>query len=223
MNLADPAVPPLHEGDAHVWIGRLDISVTGNAPADSLSLSEALRADSYRFAEDRERFVFSRVMLRELLGAYLDATPSGIHLRTGDYDKPYSAEARALGIEFNSSRSRELSVCAFCRGQEIGVDVEFVRPDLEFDSMARAAFGEDDCARIAAAAAADRPRLFFDLWTRKEAAAKATGEGLNADTRTIDRTGISLRPVAVPAGYVAHVATARRLKSTRVMDWNPSR
>jgi phosphopantetheinyl transferase len=204
-------LPPLKAGTAHVVVGEL-----GN-PGDPavllgwLSEEEKARARAFRFDRDRNRFVLGRGMLRALLGHYLGIAPFRIELQASENGKPLAPAADSAGIAFNASRSHDLAVCAFCVAPQVGVDVERVRSDMDVLSLAASVFSEQDLAALSSLPPAERAPLFFDLWTRKEAAAKAEGTGLGADLADVDHRW-SLAPLELPEGYAGHIATAQPLE-----------
>jgi len=66
-----------------------------------------------------------------------------------------------------------------------------------------------------------RRRLFFELWTEKEAYRKATGEGITAGLGELDWTGWTrLRP-QVPDGYAAAIAVRAPDAVLRLAPWPP--
>ena len=63
----------------------------------------------------------------------------------------------------------------------VGIDLEEHVTRGDFDRLIEAVFGPDEQADLAAVAGDDRIRLFYRLWTLKEAVAKALGTGLSFD------------------------------------------
>ncbi|MDE2731567.1 MAG: 4'-phosphopantetheinyl transferase superfamily protein [Bacteroidota bacterium] len=64
----------------------------------------------------------------------------------------------------------------------VGVDVEapIMRPDI--DGVATLVFGPNEQAELSAARGRNKTRLFYTLWTLKEALIKAIGTGFAMDT-----------------------------------------
>src|SRR4051812_37838112 len=89
-----------------------------NARALSLWLSPAEhgRADRFRFARERRRFVVARARLRELLAARLGTAPESIEFTYGKKGKPALAgRFGRSGWRFNVSHCEELALYAFSR------------------------------------------------------------------------------------------------------------
>ncbi len=167
-----------------------------------LSPEEIGRADRYRFARDRERFVLTRGWLRVVLARCIGVTPEQIAFSyPGTNGKPALAPPhRASALTFNVSHSGDYSLIGLSGGRSIGVDIERVRPMPEYESIAEGYFSPAEARGIATLAEADRLRAFFRCWTRKEAFMKATGEGmgiaLDAFTVSLDEAAETAIPMA---------------------------
>lgn len=175
-----PHAPQLNEA-VDVW--RIDLDTLEPAVKSLerlLSPDEVKRADRFRFAQDRRRFVVARAVLRRLLGAYLGASPGSLRFAYGPHGKPRLADAHhAQGhVTFNLSHSRDLALVAVAGGCELGVDLEAVRPLEEASAMARRIFSAAELAALAAMPEAERDMAFYRFWTRREAWVKALGTGL---------------------------------------------
>ena len=85
--------------------------------------------------------------------------------------KPYLTELNAY---ISLSHSGRLAVCAISEN-EIGVDIQTVRrADMR---VARRFFSEEENELIRGAS--DKDRAFFEIWVKKEAYVKLTGEGIS--------------------------------------------
>lgn len=129
----------------------------------------ASEADSSVGAEEMAVYSVSQVL--ELLEGPLELV-----MDYGERGKPY---LREYPIFFNLSHSGEYVFCAIS-DREIGVDIQQFRPTDEF-RLARRFFSEEE--RQALEKYLDRMeqrKMFYRLWTRKEAYGKLTGEGLAA-------------------------------------------
>jgi 4'-phosphopantetheinyl transferase len=180
----DPA-PPLLAGDAHVWTIRLDAAPPRlDELGRWLSLEERTRADRFHFARDRNRFMAGRGQLREVLARYLGRPPGAVLFAYGMHGKPRLADDGTL--RFNLSHSRDVGLLAVARGRELGIDLEWIRPDVECDEIAQRFFSTMETAALMALPAASRPPAFFACWTRKEAFVKAKGGGLGIPLADFD-------------------------------------
>ena len=94
-------------------------------------------------------------------------------------------------IRFNLSHSHGKALYAISRGREVGVDLEFIRCDLEAEQIAERFFSHSEIETLRALPPSLRKYAFFLCWTRKEAYIKARGEGLSM---SLDQFDVSLTP-----------------------------
>lgn len=192
---------------AEIHVGSLDL------PADEierlatlLAPEERARARRFAFARDRRRFVVRRARLREVLAAATGSAVERLVYTANAHGKPALA---GDGPCFSASHSHERWVVALS-DCELGVDIEYRRPDMDWRDLASGLFGAEECAGLAALAPDDQVRGFFDCWARKEAFVKAIGMGLSYP---LDAFAVSVTPeariVAGAAGWsIADVALA---------------
>jgi 4'-phosphopantetheinyl transferase len=169
----------LNPGEIHIWHARLEqLYATTEAMASTLSPDERDRANRFRFERDRDRYVMSRGILRRLLGDYLGVSAGSLQFRYNQYGKPYLAkESLPHPVHFNLSHSCGLVLFAFSRDQEIGVDLERIRMDFDFENVAKTILPPEEFTKLCSLERAARFTEFFRLWTRIEAWAKAQGIG----------------------------------------------
>ncbi len=174
--------------DVHLWRGGLDVpDRVLSTLMGALSADEQSRAERFAFERDRRRFITCRSMLRAVLATYLDCLPQEITLYYGRHGKPALADAASL--RFNVSHSQGLAMVAVCRDREVGIDLEAVRPLPTLLEVAACAFSPAEREALERLAPEDHVAAFFNLWTRKEAFAKATGDGLSC---ALDHFDVSL-------------------------------
>lgn len=202
--------------------------------AASLSAQERQRLNTYRLAADRERFLLGRGGLRNLLGRWLDLEPQAVPLATGAHGKPHCP----IGPQFNVSHAGDLILLALHPNRPVGVDVERLRPALDWRAVARRMLPVSEQQALEALPEAGRAEAFLAAWCRLEARLKACGDGLAGLERLREQErqsggtgpdatattavspadhhrsegsatpGEQLWAVAVPAGYRAAVALA---------------
>ena len=184
---------PLIGNAFNVVMARLDLkSETVRASAALLSDMERQRASRFAFDRDRRRFTVARAWLRQLLAARLGVRPESVELVNGAHGKPALARCCANSdLRFNVSHSDDVAVYAFSCGREIGIDVEAIRVLQDADDIAARFFSRRENEAYLALDPPDRPRGFFNCWTRKEAFVKALGDGLHYP---LDRFDVSLAP-----------------------------
>lgn len=182
-----------------VWTVHL-----GGLPVDGELLDDAERGrwQRLRTAGLRDRFAAAHWARRRILADRLGTDPAALRFTFGRWGKPELTDHRVF---HSLSHSGKVAVVAVSDAGPVGVDVEAVRPDLPAERLARTFFPPDEARSVAAAA--DPPARYVRLWTRKEAAGKVTGIGLDRALRidatdAIDATGSTGRPVGIedPAG-----------------------
>jgi len=184
----DLSLPPQ---EVHVWRASLDQPALLADFFATLSPDEQKRAARFHFQKDREHYTAARGLLRAILSRYLKLDPADLAFGYSSYGKPYLAGEQPDGVRFNISHSHGLALLAFARGRDLGVDVEFVRPDIAEEEIAERFFSAAEVAALRALPASRQAEGFFNCWTRKEAYIKARGEGLSLP---LDQFDVSLAP-----------------------------
>lgn len=177
--------PALESGDIHLWLWR---------PSGALAPRQLARR--------------ARVELVGLLKAYADSDREP-QLAHGAHGKPYVATPGFP--HFNVSHGGDCVALAFCRAQELGVDVERGSPRRRYSALELATrfFSAEEAAALARLDDAQRERAFLQLWTCKEAILKALGHGLSFGLHRLcfaigsDGQIESLRSIAQAAGSAA--------------------
>jgi 4'-phosphopantetheinyl transferase len=183
----------------HVWRANLD----GKQPLEGwlklLSADEQDRADRFRFAQHRNRFIAGRGILRSLLSTYLKTSPNSLQFSYREQGKPILSES---GLHFNLAHSQELALYAIC-DRPVGIDLEQIRAISDLEALTDRFFSANEHQTICTLPTQQQPTAFFRYWTCKEAYLKATGAGLSKlRGLEISLTAESARLVTVPDGDV---------------------
>jgi 4'-phosphopantetheinyl transferase len=197
----------------HVWAASLSV------PPDplekfsaTLTPAEKERANRFKFEKHRNRFIAGRGTLRAILARYLKADAAKLHFDYLENGKPVLAEEFAsAGIHFNLAHTENLALVAITRIGLVGVDVECVRPIKNVDELVARFFSPRENDLFQKVPAGEKPTAFFNLWTRKEALLKATGEGI---TRSLSLVEVSFLP-GEPARLMAISGDEKRAS-----EWN---
>ena len=188
--LADSGLLPQ---DVQVWAAWLD--ATNETPDgfwSTLSSQERERAARYAAQRERARFVVARGLLRAILGSALGVEPRNLEFLYSAKGKPSLGGALARsGLQFNLAHSGGLAVFAVARDRSVGVDVEQLRPVPDLSDLTKRCLSPGECAELQSFGAAAKLRGFLQIWTRKEAWLKATGEGITELQGKIDVLGPS--------------------------------
>lgn len=188
-----PGRPAADAGEVHLW--RVSLGRPVRPLLLSLAADERARAARFHFPRDRRRFIVARGLLRAILGRYLACAPATLRLAYGPQGKPWLAGHPSL--TFNLTHAHELALVAVAWERQVGVDLAYVgdRP-AEEEALAARFFAPQEVAALQRVPQAARPHAFLQAWTRKEAYAKARGDGLS---RPLNRFAVSLAPEAPPA------------------------
>jgi 4'-phosphopantetheinyl transferase len=163
-----------------VWwaeVACADPSLTALLPA-----ADRERAARFRRAEDHDRTITAWALVRTLLGDLLGEEPRDVAIErhcgrcgSGDHGKPRLTDT-AAGIHFSLAHSGTQVVVAVSRAAAVGIDVECLKPTMDYRPLVRNTLTADEAAAFEAGGA--RPRDFLRSWVRKEAVTKAVGTGV---------------------------------------------
>ncbi|MFP2994594.1 4'-phosphopantetheinyl transferase superfamily protein [Spongiivirga sp. MCCC 1A20706] len=135
---------------------------------------EINKANSYYHVKDSEHYVICRGLLKIYLARFLNTPSSRIRISYLENGKPYLKNHNK--INFNVSHSKEVAILAFS-DVKIGVDVEFIDNEFTFEEILNTVFSAEETNVILKSK--NSTKTFYNLWTRKEAIIKATGNGID--------------------------------------------
>jgi 4'-phosphopantetheinyl transferase len=179
----------------HVWAALLDVAQPGQTAFEqTLASSELARAARFHFAEHRNRYIVAHGWLRQLLGGYLSIPAAAVEFDLGPQGKPVLAgPPNSSELQFNMTHSEGLALVAVASGIPVGIDVERIRALEDAGDLVARFFSTRESSEFKSLPDDQRPLAFFNLWTRKEAWLKATGEGI---THLLDCVEVSFMPGA---------------------------
>ena len=171
-----PTQLELSKESLHIWRFPLDC----HEPLECfLDEQELQRARRLRVPEKARAFITARGRLRQILGSYLDLAPETLRFNYGSAGKPVLAGHTPDALSFNLAHSGEWGLCAVTRGVEVGVDVEKVDFQLDYEKLAAGFFSMNEKSWLQNRNEIRRRRHFFRIWTRKEAWLKGKGGGFS--------------------------------------------
>ena len=183
----------LDEKCVHVWF--IDLREPGlsiNGLKNVLSPQECFRAEKFKFQKDRVPYIIAHAALRRILAGYLELDPSQLEFREGPFGKPeLVSNAQGEPLNFNLSHSHETALVAVTVRREVGVDIEYIKREFEWQEVAERFFAPGEIARLRVLPQEQQQRAFFSCWTRKEAYIKAKGGGLSIPLQDFE---VSLSP-----------------------------
>jgi len=217
---APPATPQLAGDEIHVWATSLAVEPPILEKfAHSLAPDEKDRAKRFKFELHRNRYVAGRGALRTILAQYLKTNPGQLRFTYLENGKPALAEEfTSAGIHFNLAHTGDLALIAVTGINLIGVDVEYVRPVKDVDHLVARFFSKREDELFQKVPTAEKPAAFFNLWTRKEALLKATGEGI---TRSLSLVEVSFLP-GEPARLLAISGDTEAAEQWALKEFTPA-
>jgi 4'-phosphopantetheinyl transferase len=142
-----------------------------------LSKEETAKSWRFRFDRDRVSYILVHGLLRWMLGRHFGISPQVVEITYNSFGRP-SVSGYSRQVFFNLSHSSGVSALAFDPENEIGVDVERIDDEFDFEPIAQMFFSKKEKQYIQHSKENSRNR-FYQLWTRKEALLKAVGIGIS--------------------------------------------
>lgn len=200
--LEDRVLPTTSSGEAGeivvFAIHRSIWSAGAEAHRRYLTDEERERAERYRHAEDRNRFIMGRAVLRLIASAAEGTAAPEVAIRPSRYGRP---EMEGSTLSVNVSHSGAWVLVAAGDALSVGVDVEQRSPDVDVDGVSEAVFSEWERETLLQYPHSEQVEYFFDIWARKEACIKADGRGIQFGLQRFD---VEFRP-----GYRACIRDVR--------------
>lgn len=173
----DPGQKALTKPRCSLMLVRVPDSVDVSHAA-LLSAKEQRACQRLRREAHRARYACAHALLRAALAKTLNVRPSAINLQAGENKRPQlGSDHLALmpGLDFNISSTHGYAACAIAHDVRVGVDLEQAKPGQDSPDLLERVLTRDEKDWLARS---KDPSAFFQLWTMKEAVAKADGEGL---------------------------------------------
>ncbi|HEV2583522.1 MAG TPA: 4'-phosphopantetheinyl transferase superfamily protein, partial [Ktedonobacteraceae bacterium] len=209
----------LQSGEVHAWRAALEQpdAVCARLQA-TLAPDELAKAVRFHFARDRQHYIIARGILRTLLYGYTKVHPLSMRFAYNAYGKPSLDMAGVeQDIRFNLAHSRDLALYAFTLSHEVGIDVEYMKTDIDAEQVARHSFSPEEQAALRALPPGERLQGFYNGWTRKEAYIKARGMGVSL---ALDSFDVALKP-GDPAALLRSREDAREPMRWKLMELEP--
>jgi len=168
-------------GSVHIWLSYLNLHEARLKHLyPLLSVEEKQRSERFKFYKHRKRFIASHGFMRSVLSLYANIPAEQLAFRLTERGKPeLIANKNQLDIRFNLSHSNNLALLAIRQSIEVGVDIEFMEKKHQWKKIAQRFFTTAEQKNLFSLAEDQQKTAFFQLWTRKEAHMKVTGQGLH--------------------------------------------
>jgi 4'-phosphopantetheinyl transferase len=212
--------PTIDPTDVHLWLA--DLACVSEPRRACLSAGEWLQASRLSSSSERCRYTAARATLRHILAQYLTCDAASLQF-TRDEDSRTESIADDPTFRFDYCWSDDWMLLAVTRHRRVGVDLEPIRTNLNFDILAEHFFSFEDQWRLRTAPSDRRRQTFLELWTRNEAQLKAGGSREIGPQESGDSRACSLLTVEAIPGYTAGLAIegdSFHLKCWLASTWN---
>ncbi|HEK1025531.1 TPA: 4-phosphopantetheinyl transferase, partial [Proteus mirabilis] len=126
------------DNEVHIWIGNLKTMPClskAKSRMHILNNDEISSLFDYSFIKQRNLFLLSRVMLRDILSFYLKISPEDVRFSKNEYGKPFILNESKENIYFNLSHSNNCVALAISNTSSVGIDIEYFNRDIEINSI----------------------------------------------------------------------------------------
>ncbi len=226
-----PLKPILHPKEVQIW--RIILPVPEAVKQEfqkGLSESELVRLKKFHFKGDQERFLVARGGLRDILSRYLNILPGDINFNYTKFGKPYLQDRH---LQFNVSHSADCILYAISVHNQLGIDVEQIKSDIDFLSVAKTICSENEYEKLLDFPKEEQCLAFYRCWTRKESIIKMIGKGLFFPVNQLEvgfslikkinllngRVRCSLEEIDPAVHYTAAVAVEHEYNEIFLWDW----
>src|SRR5256885_7262057 len=167
----------------HIWFCDLDDMQPESSSSVILSSNELARVERLRTPE-QSRLAARFVCVRKILGNIVDVEPQSLVFHDSLNGKPRLVSPigkNGKDLNFNISHSENILALVVSFGCDVGIDIEVVKPDIDFFSVAKMNFDQQSFQLLCAVSPPQVANSFYRLWTRKETLTKMYGTGITAE------------------------------------------
>ena len=186
----EPSIPSEIIAANQICVWRVHLSEDNFNKEELYNLlvpEEQEKASRFHFERDKIRYILTRGILRKLLSFYLKQDPATVSFEYNSYGKPILATDKPQSdLCFNLSHSGDFALIALSHGRNIGIDIEQINSEFDYEIVAKNFFSKEEIESIEKTKRTDQHRLFFQYWTRKEAILKGWGKGLSNSMKELD-------------------------------------
>jgi len=181
--------PVLSDEQVHVFLFQLGLFNSKDL-LPCLSEDEHNRAGKLKVEQKKNQFVITRGILRRLLSSSLGKEPREIMFSYEQHCKPViNDKFNNKSVEFNISHSGDYALIAMTLENKVGVDIEEINTEIDFQSLSNRFFSEMEKKELISLDRNEQLDAFYRAWVRKESFIKAIGKGVAFG---LDRFSVSL-------------------------------
>lgn len=167
----------INHNEVHIWSASiLKCKENLENHIAVLSPDEIQRTESYRFSKDKNKFIISRSILRNILSRYIEQSAKDIEFVYGLWGKPSLLRQHNF-VYFNASHSGDYVLYAITRNFEIGIDLEYIDKNFDMESLASYFLSPKELEYWRELRGDEQTNYFFSYWAKKEAVLKSSGKG----------------------------------------------
>lgn len=145
-----------------------------------LDHDEWARWKRFRLSRAQRQFALCRAALRINLCERLGCSNGQLSFGYLEHGKPFAkVKGTPSETNFNVSHSGQHGLIAFAKPAGLGVDLEVRAPDKDFDGIGSSVYSPRERLALSVASGREKAKLFYRLWTLKEALLKALGTGFS--------------------------------------------
>ena len=145
-----------------------------------LDEEERLHCQRFRLQGDRVAYVAAHALLRCTLSRTSGLPPASLIFRRDKMGKPFLTLPECSGIDVSISHTAGMVAVALSEAGKVGVDVEaIVQNNIPSHDLAAYGLSDQEIRELELLSEPEKSEAFFDLWTAREAVAKADGRGLS--------------------------------------------
>lgn len=171
----------LADNDVHIWLNYLNVHearIKHLYPL--LSSEEKERSERFKFYKHRKAFIASHGFMHNVLACYIDANANEIEFTQTEFGKPSIIDIQnKANIQFNLSHSGNMAILAVCKQNAVGIDIEYAERKVDWKGISKRFFTPNEQEQLSKLTEEEQREAFFQIWTRKEAHMKVTGQGLS--------------------------------------------
>ena len=182
---SDLGISPQH---VDIWLTSTELGEEqARAYRESLSQGELERAQKFKSDAKYREYIVTRGLLRQVLTSMAGLDIAGVDFLDDEHGKPcLDSSVAGETVAFNVSHSHGLALVALTPGGRLGVDLEKIRPEVDWRPLARRYFSGAEFRALDEFPEDLRLKAFFTCWTRKEAFVKALGAGVAYGLKEFD-------------------------------------
>lgn len=214
----------LRPDGVHIWRVRLDTSEEMRRELEAvLSVTEIAGIAGLLRNSDRTRSTIAHGALRLILAPYVSIPPRELVIVPAASGRPRVCNPDAPMHDFSMAHSHDVALIAISAGPSVGVDLEYMDQQSDWEAIARRFLPDDEVQDLQALPAAEQLRAFYQCWTRLEARVKASGEGLcpqGKELAWIEMGGWTTIDLQPHPAYAAALCVQAEGPRVQLMEWS---